>query len=84
MNGTWHTGAKFGNANHKTGLVALIFMRAASSGSLVRIFALSALFALSLLFILSGADFVTRRATPAPWQSPQQIAPWAPPSAPAS
>ena len=74
--GAWNTVANFGIAAVKTALVALVFMRAASSGTLVRIFSLAALFALALLFILSGADFATRKPAPAPWQRAQQIEPW--------
>lgn len=73
--GVWNTVANFGIALAKVMLVALVFMRAARSGTLVKIVALSALFTLSLLFILSGADFATRHLSSAPWQRPQQLAP---------
>ncbi len=73
--GNWNAVTNFGIAILKALLVALVFMRVASSGTLVKILALAAVFALSILFALSGADFATRQMSPAPWQQPQQLAP---------
>lgn len=76
--GAWNSVTNFGIAIAKALLVALVFMRAASSGTLVKILALSALFTLCLLFSLSGADFATRQIWTAPWQQPQQLQPLSP------
>jgi cytochrome c oxidase subunit 4 len=68
--GSWNSIANLGIAVLKTLLVALVFMRAASSGSVVCMVAITAIATLLLLLVLSGADFFTRRIYHAPYDQP--------------
>lgn len=62
-------------ATVKALLVALVFMRLRAGHPLLRLTALAGLATLALLFTLSGADYATRSAAPAPWQQPSTVAP---------
>ena len=59
----------------KASLVVWIFMQLNLAPPVTRLAALAGLLFLALLSGLSGVDYATRRATPAPWQMPQQVAP---------
>jgi cytochrome c oxidase subunit 4 len=62
-------------ATVKALLVALVFMRLRAGHPRLRLTALAGLATLALLFTLSGADYATRSAAPAPWQQPSTVAP---------
>jgi cytochrome c oxidase subunit 4 len=62
-------------ATVKAALVVWLFMQLRRASSMTRIAAAVGLATLLLLMSLSLADFGTRANAPAPWQSPQQIAP---------
>jgi cytochrome c oxidase subunit 4 len=68
--GVWNSVANLGIAALKAALVALFFMRLASSGPLLRMVALTALATLALLLFLSGADYWTRNVHRTPWDQP--------------
>ncbi|MGJ7915346.1 cytochrome C oxidase subunit IV family protein [Massilia sp. LXY-6] len=57
-------------ATVKALLVAIVFMRLRAGHPLLRLTALAGLVTLALLFFLSGTDYATRSAVPAPWQQP--------------
>jgi len=54
----------------KVVLVGLFFMHLKRASALVAIFACAALVWLAILFGLSGTDYATRQASPAPWTAP--------------
>ena len=62
-------------ATVKTALVVWFFMQLRRASAMTRIAGAVGLATLLLLMALSHADFGTRAKAPAPWQSPQQIAP---------
>jgi cytochrome c oxidase subunit 4 len=70
-----NTGIGLAVATVKALLVALVFMRLRAGHPLLRLTALAGLATLALLFTLSGADYATRSAAPAPWQQPSTVAP---------
>jgi cytochrome c oxidase subunit 4 len=67
--GPWNSIVNMAIAAAKTLLVALYFMHLARASALKRLVAGAALFTLALLFGLSGADYVTRDISPAPWSA---------------
>ncbi|HSC64237.1 MAG TPA: cytochrome C oxidase subunit IV family protein [Caldimonas sp.] len=62
-------------ATIKTALVVWIFMQLRRASATTRTAAAVGLATLLLLMTLSFVDYSTRSRAPAPWQSPQQIAP---------
>lgn len=54
----------------KVALVGLFFMHLKRASALVAIFACAALVWIAILFGLSGTDYATRHASPAPWTAP--------------
>ena len=62
-------------ATVKTALVVWIFMQLRHASAMTRIAGTVGLATLLLLMALSHVDYGTRAKAPAPWQSPQQIAP---------
>ncbi len=67
--GSFNTLINFVIAVVKALLVALFFMHLRHASALTRIFSVTALFMLALLFGLSGADYITRHVTAAPWSA---------------
>lgn len=66
--GPWNTIINTAISCIKGLLIALFFMHLRRPGTLLRIAAFAGLIFLALLFGLSGADYVTRQISPAPWQ----------------
>jgi cytochrome c oxidase subunit IV len=62
-------------ATIKTALVVWFFMALRRASAMTRIAGAVGVATLVLLMALSFADYATRARAPAPWQSPQQLAP---------
>jgi cytochrome c oxidase subunit 4 len=69
--GILNTVASLGIAAVKVVLVALFFMHLRRASAMVVLAALAGLVWLAILFGLSGADYVTREPSPAPWSAPR-------------
>ncbi|MGE5468703.1 MAG: cytochrome C oxidase subunit IV family protein [Ignavibacteria bacterium] len=78
--GAWNGVLNLAIAALKIGLVAGFFMRLSDAGGLVRLAAGIALLMLAIFLSLASTDYLTRRVTPAPWQSPRDAHPFLPPS----
>lgn len=68
--GPWNSVTNMAISAAKTLLVALWFMHLVRASALIRLAAAAGLFTLALLIGLSGADYLTREISPAPWTSP--------------
>jgi cytochrome c oxidase subunit 4 len=69
--GAWNNVANFAISCIKAALIAIFFMELRGAAALIRLAAFVGLVWLALLFGLSGTDYVTRSAAPAPWDTPQ-------------
>ena len=69
--GEWNTVVNMAISCAKGLLIAIFFMHLRNADALLRIAAITGLVFLAILFGLSGADYVTRTISPAPWSSPR-------------
>jgi cytochrome c oxidase subunit 4 len=69
--GGWNGALNLAIACAKALLVLLFYMELRRAGALLRLAAFMAILTLALLFGLSGTDYATRAAHPAPWAARQ-------------